>query len=637
MTSSLTSLAILKVNWDRRGKDYIDNFVPFIVECARTQSETIITLPEIQSQVLRNFSLRLPQNALKLIIRRAVKYGYFRRENKAVFKIQKKCDDLDFDQIRSDVEKTFNDVIDQLIDYTKKTHQKSWEQEYAEEALAAFFGESSLGLVFDLVEVGRKYGGQSSGDRYIVGTFVDHARETNPPLLENLVLLARGSLLANAMYLPDPGRIGKRFRKTAVYLDTSIVAFATGLAGPARQSAPIELLDLLTTQGATLRCFLSTRNELQGIIDACVARLNSGSLKGAYGPTIEYFLESGKSGSDLELMSAQLPKKLRSLGIAVVDRPSYEDYRYQVDEAGFDARLSEAIGYGNPNARKHDVDCVSAIARIRQGRVVRDIEECRGIFVTTNSQLAFEARRFFQADFPEGAVALAITDYALANLLWLKSPVTAPDLPRKRLLADVYAAMRPSENLWAAYLTEITKLEETQTVSTDDYYILRYSLSSKRVLMDLTDGDEEAFTEGTALEVLDVLKNNMVAPVLERAMRAENAQRSVEEEIADVRRRIIRISTRLARMSRWVFFALSLPVVAWGLVVPWPTELLTFGEISGDYVKMGIGALALLLMAGNLVVGTSLNRVADWLEGAISSSCIQFLYRFLSVRNNGKH
>ena len=634
--NSLTSLAILKVNWDRRGKDYIDNFVPFIVECARTQPETVIALPEIQSQVLERFSLTLPQNALKLIIRRAVKYGYFRRENRAVLKVQEKCDDLDFSQIRNDVEKTFNDVTDQLIDYTKNTHHKLWEQEHAEEALAVFFGESSLGLVFDLVEVGRKYGGQPSSDRYIVGSFVDHARETNPPLLENLVLLARGSLLANAMYLPDPGRIGKKFRRTDVYLDTSIVAFATGLAGPARQSAPIELLDLLTTQGATLRCFLDTRNELQGIIDACVARPNSGSLKGAYGPTIEYFLESGKSGSDLELMSAQLPKKLTSLGIAVVDRPSYEDYRYQVDEEGFDARLSEAIGYGNPNARKHDVDCVSAIARIRRGRIVRDIEESRGIFVTTNSQLAFEARRFFQSEYPEGAIALAITDYALANLLWLKSPVTAPDLPRRRLLADAYAAMRPSENLWAAYLTEISKLEETQTVSAEDYYILRYSLSSKRVLMDLTDGDEEAFTEGTALEILEVLKNNMVAPVLERAMHAENAQRSSEEEVAGVRRRIIRISTRLARIGRWVFFALSLPVVAWGLVVPWPTEFFTFGEVSGDFVKIGIGALALLIMAGNLVVGTSLNRVAVWVESAISRSCIQLLYRLLGVSNGGK-
>ena len=631
MTSSLTSLAILKVNWDRQGKDYIENFVPFIVECARTQPELIITLPEIQSKVIDTFGLKLPQNALKLIVRRAVKRGYFRRENRAVLKIQEKCDNLNFNETRDGVEHTFNAVVAQLVHYANETHQKSWEEKHAESALTAFFTESSLGLVFDLVEVGKSYQGQIPGDRYIVGAFVDRARETNPQLLENLVLIARGSLLANAMYLPDPGRIGKRFRKTAIYLDTSIIAFSTGLAGPARQGAPLELLELLTAQGAVLRCFRDTRNELQGIIDACAGRLKSNKLKGAYGPTIEYFLESGKTASDLELMSAQLPKKLRSLGITVVDRPSYEDYRYQVDEAGFDTRLNEAIGYGNPNARTHDVDCISAIARIREGKVVRDVEESRAIFVTSNNQLAFEARRHFQAEFPDGAVSLAITDYALANLLWLKDPVAAPDLPRKRLLADAFAAMRPSESLWAAYLTEIAKLEETQSVSADDYYILRYSLASKAVLMDLTDGDEEAFTEGTTLEILEVLKDSMVAPILERAKRAENAQLGVEERIAGVRRKIIRISACVAKVSRWVFLAVSLPVIAWGLIVPWRTDLFMFGGIPGDYMKFGVGAIAFLLMAGNLIFGTSLNRVADKIENVVARGCTQSLFRLLDV------
>ena len=631
MTSSLTSLAILKVNWDHQGRDYIENFVPFIVECARTQSELIITLPEIQSNVSDTFGLKLPQNALKLIIRRAVKRGYFRRENKAVFKVQEMCNNQNFNATRDGVEQIFNAVVYKLVQYANETHQKSWKEKHAEDALAAFFGESSLGLVFDLVEVGKNYGGRIPGDRYIVGAFVDRARETDPQLLENLVLLARGSLLANAMYLPDPGHIGKRFRKTAIYLDTSIIAFATGFAGPARQSAPLELLELLIAQGAVLRCFRDTRSELQGIIDACARRLRSNNLKGAHGPTIEYFLESGKTASDLELMSAQLPKKLRSLGITVVDRPSYEDYRYQVDEVGFDARLSETIRYGNPNARTHDVDCVSAIARIREGKVVRDVEECRGIFVTTNGQLAFETRRYFQAEFHEGAVALAITDYALASLLWLKDPVAAPELPRKRLLADAYAAMRPSERLWAAYLTEIAKLEETHTVSADDYYILRYSLASKAVLMDLTDGDEEVFTEGTALEILEILKDSMVAPILERAKRAENAQLGVEEQIAGVRRKLIRVSTRAAKVSRWLFLLLSLPVIAWGLIVPLPTELFKFGGVPGDYIKFSIGVLAYLLMAGNLIVGTSLNRLADRIENAVARGCSRSLFRLVGM------
>jgi len=32
LEESLTSLAVLKVNWDQRGKDYVDNFIPFVAE-----------------------------------------------------------------------------------------------------------------------------------------------------------------------------------------------------------------------------------------------------------------------------------------------------------------------------------------------------------------------------------------------------------------------------------------------------------------------------------------------------------------------------------------------------------------------------------------------------------------------------
>ena len=80
------------------------------------------------------------------------------------------------------------------------------------------------------------------------------------------------------------------------------------------------------------------------------------------------------------------------------------------------------IGYSNPAARIHDVDCISAIARYRQGRQSSIFEECGAIFATGNIPLARATRRFFQGDSSPGSVALAVTDYALANVLWLKDP-----------------------------------------------------------------------------------------------------------------------------------------------------------------------------------------------------------------------
>ena len=103
----------------------------------------------------------------------------------------------------------------------------------AEDAILGFLADSSLSLLFDIAE-GKQSDSPSKGTRFVVASFVEQAQDSDSALLDDLELLARGNLIANAMYLPDPGAVKKRFRKTFVYLDTSFIMFAAGFAGPDR-------------------------------------------------------------------------------------------------------------------------------------------------------------------------------------------------------------------------------------------------------------------------------------------------------------------------------------------------------------------------------------------------------------------
>ena len=47
-TAALVSLAILKVNRDRLGRDYIENFVPFVGEALRQSTDDVVSLPQLQ-------------------------------------------------------------------------------------------------------------------------------------------------------------------------------------------------------------------------------------------------------------------------------------------------------------------------------------------------------------------------------------------------------------------------------------------------------------------------------------------------------------------------------------------------------------------------------------------------------------
>ena len=43
---ALTSLAVLRVNWDEASHDYLEDFVPFLLEALRA-GEDLVALPEL--------------------------------------------------------------------------------------------------------------------------------------------------------------------------------------------------------------------------------------------------------------------------------------------------------------------------------------------------------------------------------------------------------------------------------------------------------------------------------------------------------------------------------------------------------------------------------------------------------------
>ena len=618
---TLVSLAILKVNWDRLGRDYVENFVPFVAEALRHSREDIVSLPALQRDLRDRFGLDLPLNPLRQILQRAARHNYVRRQSGVFYRNSAQLDTLNFADVRNAVISIHDRLLPRLRDFVRTERHAEWSEEEAAAAVNAFLTDQGLKFLYAQAErAAISVKGISREATYSVASFLAKARESEPELLEDFTTLAKGRLLASAIYLPDPGRVAKKFENTAVYLDTSIVIFAAGYAGPERQAPCEELLRLLRDHGAQLRSFDITVEEVKGILDACAARLRRGQLRDAYGPTIEWFIESHCSASDVELMIARLPEKLRSLGIITEARPE-RLVEYQVDESGFDAALEMRIGYRNPKARIHDVDCVSAIAQARRGRHAYEVETCGAIFTTTNSGLARESRAFFQADAPERSVALCITDYSLGNLLWLKNPTQAPELPQKLLLADAYAAMQPPDTLWKAYLAEIARLEEQGRITTDEYFTLRHSLTAKRALMDLTAGDTAAFTEGTVAEVLRVARESLRADLEEQLARERSKLKDSEERVTTLeqqqiarRERIKARGARVATVGSTVACLGVLVFLAAGALLTFPWSLPQIKQAWYRYLTTGLLACFFVFTVANIAWGTSVRSLRESLE-----------------------
>ena len=131
-------------------------------------------------------------------------------------------------------------------------------------------------------------------------------------------------------------------------------------------------------------------------------------------------------------------------------------------------------------------------------------------------------------------------------------PHPKPDLPRKLLIADCFAALSPSPALWERWVTNILRLQQDGAVTEDQVHSLIYHEQAKSKLFEVTHGDPAAVDEHTVTEVLDRFESDLRRPAEqqaadERARRkaAEHAACHADKEAAGLRAELAELSARV--------------------------------------------------------------------------------------------
>ena len=467
----ITSLALLKVNWDR-GRDYIENFVPFVVECLRLAPTDEISLPQVQSAMRENFGLTIPQGALKTILKRASRRGYVTKTHGIFLRNTAVVGTFSLQAARGDVLRLQEAVVTKLVAFCEQRYKVSWSPEVAEVALLSYLRDRSTPILAAVVrgeDIPRPLAEVKHAE-FLVNAFVANLHASDPEGFRFLETMVKGSILASVLLYPDISAVTQKFEDVEVYFDSRLIFRAIGLATPSLHVAGRELVDLTYTETARLRCFKHTFDEIWRILDASARALrNPAQIRRAYGEAVEYFVDANYSSSDVQLEMDKLEKKLESLHIQVRPKPGHAVHT-GVNENRLESILSEEVGYHSREALLHDLDSLTAIHRLRRGEIPRRLETCRAVFLTSNNNLARASARFFQEEYGDepGAIPLCMHDHTFSTLIWLKTPLKAPDLPTKRMIADCFAALNPSDALWKAYLQEIDRLQQRGNISEHD-------------------------------------------------------------------------------------------------------------------------------------------------------------------------
>ncbi len=525
----LQTMALLNTNYLLpTQKDYVDIFMPFVMSCIRQSNDRVISSPKIQRLLSQSYGLSLPQDIITNLLKRAQKRKLLIAEHKILMPDWNKISEFEkktqFIQNKESVTRRYELLIISLIDFAKNKNE-DWVFKLAEDYLFEYLDLHGVTIISSLVSgIKLKHTAiekqKGKGWHYVVASFILYCEQESGEDFEYLESIVQGNILASSVYLTDTGKLRKKLDSTDFYFDTTFIIYALGYAGQSRADACLELLQLLRNNNANLYCFEHTVLEIEAALSASAQCLSPLNNYVPYGPTGEYFLAESITEADVLRFRAtvkdDIPRKLR---IDICDIPNHGEWT--IDEVELDEALNKYIDYRHEEAKRKDIASLSAIMRIREGKNARYLEDCKAVFITTNLKLAKVSKDFFALNKSDYQVPPCITDYRLTAHVWLKSPTQAPTVSRKRLVADCFAAIQPTENFWEKYLLELDKLKNEDCLTEELYFILRYDMSVRKQVMESTKGDEDVFDDectfvnATVPELLSIARKEVVKKIEE--------------------------------------------------------------------------------------------------------------------------
>jgi hypothetical protein len=555
---ALVSLAILKSDLDDERRDYFNYLESFLLPLLKHWPDEPVTDSLAAIQFEEEYGLKIPNRTVQLVLKRIARRGYLNKSH-GVYNVSKALPDTNLTQKRAAAQKHIDSVFNAVKIYVKNKYDIEWSADEIENALLQFLGK--FGVDYLRVYVYRTtlpvIPESAPKTQFILSSFVKELYSTKDPLFESVIVLIKGQMYGNALTCPDLEGLQKNFRRLTFYLDTPLVLNILNLQGPQSFESTTELISLITRLRGRIVIFDHTADEIESVLHGAANNLEDPN---ATGRVVRELRHAGLKKGDITLKMSRYQDELREFGIQVQKTPNYEA-EFQIDEAGLESKIREHVNYKLQKALNYDVNSIRSIFAIRKGSTPRRLEDSKAVLVTNNDALSKAAYEFGHRFQTTKEVSPVITDFSLANVAWLKSPMDAPKLPEKETLAACYAALEPTSELWAKYLDELESLEKSGNITADDHAILRVSGVSEKALMDLTLGDETVLQGDTITSILERVKRDLSAEHLAETNQEKEAHKETKSKLRAQQDREKKTQIKIDRISSQIANLASLGII----------------------------------------------------------------------------
>jgi len=598
--TTLTSLAMLKVNVDAENRDYLEYLRPLVLHVILAENYDFIRDEKIAKSIQTIFGLKIPSRAIHRLLIRMAKNKLIKKDGELYVCDKSALPVLSLEAKKANANHHINCITRGLRNFSKGKIFQIDEESEALEILLFFLSQFSIECLKTYVFGNTIPNPPKKSHKYIVivSQFLRHLYENDKSLFDSFMVLVKGHMLANALTCPDLESLSKLYSKATFYLDTPVAIQLLGLVGPEKETAIKETVTSARKLGAKFAIFSHTSQELKNVIRGAAYYLDSPDGRGSI---IHEARRTGRSYSDLVLVAEKREDFLLNAGVKIAETPSYDDHSVQINEDVFENLLDDEVGYYNPKAKVFDVNSVRSIYALRQGSYPCRLEDANATFVTSNTGFAKTAFDYGKQHESTKEVSSVITAFSLANITWLKSPLDASDLPKAELLSLAFAALNPSESLWTKYSLEIDKLKDGSEITADDHALLKCELTTES-LMEMTLGEEDALTSRGIKEILETTKNALTKEQRLKLLKEKDQHATTRAELDEnIEARLLseRTLDKLADfISKAMLFVVILAIMLVVFFILWkssnkwwniPNILLALFSIYGLQVKGILG------------------------------------------------
>lgn len=628
MNNTTTSLALLKSMWDLYGKDYLENFLPFIATLIYKRSYDTIDSSIICRDFEVEYGLRIPRFAMDSILNRARKREMIKRKEDQFVPVPEKINKMEFTNAAKQQQRQQEKFLTEFIAFAWSKFSVKLSAERASVVLLSFLkNRDSEILSATQEETTLPNVTSAETEKYMVYSFLSTVRNSEPALFEYIVDIAIGHVLASALLYREFNKYIGKLKSLNLYFDTTMVIRLLGYEGPEVQAAYIELTEMIKSEGANFYVFEHTYDEIRGALTDDMNKIqNRKTDLSKAKTTLRFFIQNNYKPSDIEKIIVDLSSILLQHKIKIVPMPDLDrHYAYQINEEELRSIIIKIYTDRVPdfhqelmkNTIDRDINSISHIYKLRRGHKTGNISQVGSLFVTSNSSLALASAVFDEANTGDSShIPPCLNDVFLGTLVWLRTPAKVYSVNEKKLIAECCAALQPSPELIDAFNKEVRKLKEADTITDDEYYALRTHRVAMNLLAEKTMGDIHNFTTKTAEEVLNELKKEEYDKYLGEA-RAHQQTKDEKKEMEDnVRMR----ADQVAKVITEIIVTIVLGIFSASIVLQCiPTVIL-----NRVWLRVILGLVSLIFGGFGVITQFNLIQWGEKIKRGISNGIVKF-------------